>query len=151
MNLYKFPLVPEEPFQKPCSVMRPWTYNLSFRQQTVLMVALRGFDGVGKKDPSKPLIKSLRMTLLQNAAPQTSSFMEFELTWAEVDMFFENCHHYPMHWLMHFAHAAEIIGYKHFDEKQRHWWLSVYEKVIEVLHASPESEEAMDLRLKDEV
>ena len=44
-------------YTKPCSVVHEWLNSLTFKQQTVVLVALRGFDGVGKGDPSKPLIK----------------------------------------------------------------------------------------------
>lgn len=45
-----FPKISDDNFTKPCSVVRPWMNKLSFKQQTVLLVALRGFDGVGRAE-----------------------------------------------------------------------------------------------------
>jgi hypothetical protein len=54
---------------------------------------------------------------------------------------------YPMHFIMHTAHAAEIIGYKHPHKKHRDWWLKFYKKVVVGLHLNPEAEEQLDVRL----
>ena len=137
-------------YTKPCSVVHEWMNSLTFKQQTVVLVALRGFDGVGKGDPSKPLIKALRATVLKNANPAARDFMHVNLSWGQVTAFLEReSHSYPLHWVMHFAHAAEIVGYKHPDARTREWWLSFYIEVCHVLHVNPESEEQMDERLKD--
>ena len=148
----RFPIIPNEDFDKPCSVVRPWMNHLPFKMQTVMLVALRGFDGVGKHDRSKPLIKALRMTLLQNANPNSGFMEHMNLSLEQVFSFLEEeSHSYPMHWLMHFAHAAEIIGYEHPQYGVRVWWSHVYHMVCDVLHVTAESKTQMWERLADSV
>lgn len=145
-----FPDQRTQRYIKPCSVVQEWMNTLTFKQQTVVLVALRGFDGVGKGDPSKPLIKALRATTLKNADPSAQDFMHVNLSWGQVVDFLEReSHSYPLHWVMHFAHAAEIIGYKHPDVKTREWWNAFYAEVCRVLHVNTESETQLDERLKD--
>ena len=146
----KFPHPAPTQFSKPCSVIHDWLNTLTFKQQTVVLVALRGFDGVGKGDPSKPLIKALRATVLRNANPDAKDFMHVDLSWGQVQDFLEdNSHSYPLHWVMHFAHAAEIIGYKHPEASVRTWWIHLYWEVCKILHVTPENEEQLDCRLCD--
>ena len=45
-----FPGVPDVKFSKPCCVVRQWVFKLSFKQQTVLLTALRGVDGKEKQE-----------------------------------------------------------------------------------------------------
>ena len=54
---------------------------------------------------------------------------------------------YPLHFMMHTIHAAEIIGYKHPDEKMRTWWIKFYRELVKGLHLNPEIEEQLDVRL----
>lgn len=149
IDMSPFPVIPDDYSVKPRSVVREWVSALPYKQQTVLLVSLRGYDGVGKGDPSKPLVKAMRATLLQNAVPTAPDFMQTSANLCTARAFFENVHHYPVHWVMHFAHAAQIVGYKHPDPVMRRWWHQIYLYVIEVLHVTPETEEQMDARLSD--
>jgi hypothetical protein len=56
---------------------------------------------------------------------------------------------YPMHWLLHFTHAVEIIGYKHPDHNIRDYWLHLYFRIVKALHMHPETREEMEHRLRD--
>ncbi len=58
---------------------------------------------------------------------------------------------YPHHYIMHLLHSAEILGYKHSDIKLRKFWNWFYLQGCLGLHMNPESEQQMDLRLKDDV
>jgi hypothetical protein len=49
------------------SVTQPWTHDLSFMQQTVLLTAIRGPDGVRKYDPPKMLLRWFRRCILISA------------------------------------------------------------------------------------
>lgn len=56
----------------------------------------------------------------------------------------------PHHFQLHFLHAAEILGYKHPEKKVREWWHDCYEKLVNDMHLTPETEERMDWRLGDQ-
>lgn len=146
-----FPSVPNEAFQKPCSVVRSWVSGCSFKQQTVLLTALRGVDGAIKQDPSKNFCKAMRMTLLQNASPGKGTFMQFTIKGEDALRFVENIDHYPVHWVLHFTHAAEIVGYKCPHKELREWWHEFYLRMVNAMHMNPETEEALDIRLSDTV
>jgi len=51
----------------PMSVLQYWVQRLNFMQQTVLITAMRGPDGVDKNHVSKPLLKWLRRCVLYSA------------------------------------------------------------------------------------
>lgn len=49
------------------SVLQPWVQELSFMQQSVLISAVRGPDGIGKYHKGKGLIKWYRRCILVSA------------------------------------------------------------------------------------
>lgn len=55
----------------------------------------------------------------------------------------------PHHFQLHFMHAAEIIGFKHPDERIRVWWCGVYHRLVRDMHLHAENEQEMDNRLGD--
>jgi len=145
------------------SVIKAWVFNLPYRMQSVLMSALRGCDTARKDDPSKFITRALRPLVLNNADP-SNTFMvgdgipedkhSKQFLW-DIDC-------YPMHFVMHTAHAAEIIGYKYNGEldqriatgpqmgravSTRIWWGDFYRNVMKGLHVNPETEEQLDVRL----
>lgn len=146
-----FPGVPDDAFEKPCSVVRPWLNNLSFKQQTVVLTALRGVDGKEKQDASKNFCKALRMTILHNASPGIGTFMAFTIKAEDVYKFAENIDHYPVHWILHFLHAAEIIGEHCPHTDLRIWWNNFYRILVNAMHLNPETAEALQTRLADTV
>lgn len=58
-------------------------------------------------------------------------------------------HAIPHHFQVHFMHAAEIVGYKHPDERIRKWWRTTYDYLVNDLHLHPETEDELDKRLGD--
>ncbi len=128
------------------SVVLPWlAEHCSLKQQTVVLVALRGCDGLPKEDPSKPLVRALRATVLRNADDSTS-FMDL-LRDEFVADFLESVDHYPLHWYTHFMHAAAIVGFKHPDAGPALYWRNLYVGMANALHLQPESEVDLDRRL----
>jgi hypothetical protein len=132
-------------------LLRPWILELPLQQQCVLMAAIRGCDSVPKEDNSKRILRSYRYTVLHNAKPLTADniFMVAEVpTPFDVLRFVGSLDHYPMHWLMHFIHAVEIVGYKHPEPDVRGWWGNLYDTLIHNLHVQPETEEQLNTRLR---
>ena len=130
------------------SVLQPWVFELPHRMQSVLMSSLRGCDTARKDDHSKFIQRGLRGVVLRNADPSNTFITDSgipsdghtsEFLW-EIDC-------YPMHYVMHTAHAAEIIGYKHPDHRIREWWLGFYKKVAKGLHLNRETEKQLGVRL----
>ncbi len=132
------------------SIVKEWVSRLSYKQQAVLILALRGCDGVPKSDPAKPLIRYYRNVILNNAAkPGTKGYSVFMMAKPPSlkDVFYQRPDHYPVHWLMHFLYGAEIVGYKHPDERVREYWKAIYFKGVTAIHLNPETEEQLDKRL----
>lgn len=147
-------------------------------QQSVLMAAVRGGDGVPKFHKSKFLVRFLRRSFLVSAfdgkalndpwhsgggsftgpgvkGPSEGAPADLRETigWSQmkpvVDDFIDSRDEMTLHYYAHFMHAAEILGYKHPDDKVREFWFSVYERMAHALHLWPESQKEMDLRLGD--
>lgn len=56
---------------RPGPVTQPWTWKLTFMQQSVLLTAIRGPDGIHKNHISKRLIRWLRRCTLYSAFDRT--------------------------------------------------------------------------------
>lgn len=134
------------------SVVQDWLSNLSLKQQTVLLASFRGCDGRVKEDPSKYFTRLMRSILLKNADSSTTFMVQpCEDFNKRMIAFLGDIDSYPMHFLVHFLHAAEIVGYKHPDPEIRLQWLGFYAKGVHALHMYPETEEQLDTRLADNV
>lgn len=133
-------------------VVQEWLENCSWKEQTVVLCALRGTDSGGS-----PVIKSMtrwiRRTSLNNAAPR-KTFMRDEGFPGVKDMAEETPIAFdmlPVHFLGHLMHALEVIGYKHPDILTATSARLAYHGLCEYLHLNPESEEQMSDRLRDEL
>jgi hypothetical protein len=137
------------------SVIQDWVTNYcTWKMQTVLLVALRGCDGLSKNDLSKPFIRLMRSTILKNADSSTTFFPDVTSPHESVSRvaiieLLNDMDHYPVHWFMHFVHAAEIVGYKHPDANVRSYWQHFYLLALNELHVNAETEEQLDHRLQD--
>lgn len=151
-------------------VMQEWTGGLSMMQQTVLLTAIRGPDGVPKYHRSKYLLRWFRRCILLSAIdgrvltdpldPSGGSFTGPSLDgeavdcWedrmlAHVNVYIQDLDAIPHHFQLHFLHACEILGYKHPDLAIRFFWCRLYERLVADLHLHCESEREMDGRLGD--
>lgn len=141
------------------SVVQEWVSKLSWKQQTVLLCAIRGHDGVARDDPSKFITRSIRGCVLKNATnrdsktPQHTDFMRMDFQKLEVpfESVIQDIDKYNVHWLMHVTHAAEILGYKHPDPTISAFWKDFYLSLVDALHLYPEPEVACNARLRDGV
>lgn len=144
------------------SVLQDWTQKLSFMQQTVLLTAIRGPDGLRKDSPAKPLLRAYRRTILLSAIegraldpyePGGGSFtapvLHPEGLRGVMKDFIRGCDEYPHHFLMHVIHAAEIVGYKHPELEVCDIWHGFYVALCQDAHMNPETEAQLDYRLGD--
>jgi len=141
------------------SVVKEWLSDLPWKQQTVLLASFRGCDGLPKQDPSKVFTKAMRATLIKNADKNSTFQQNNEVLLddenkALIDDFFIDCSigsmdAYPVHWMMHLLHAAEIVMYKCPIENYQMYWEYFYLTGVKALHLNPETEEQLDVRLSD--
>lgn len=157
----------------------PWVSALPMMQQTVLLTAVRGPDGVPKYHRVKFLIRWFRRCILLSAMdgqvletpimPGGGSFTGPSLPliedrendlparpWPErmqalVSDYLCHVDELPHHFQLHFMHAAEILGYKHPDPKVRAFWAATYIRLVRDMHLQPEAEADLDERLGDSV
>jgi hypothetical protein len=141
-------------------------------QQSVLLAAIRGPDGVAKYDKgAKMLLRWYRRCVLFSAMsgivlndpcdPGGGSFMGPSLvshsktdSWEDgmaghVDDYLRQLDALPHHYQLHFMHAVEILGYKHPDSRIRVFWNRLYLRLANDFHLHPETEEELDDRLGD--
>lgn len=147
------------------SVLQDWTTEISLRCQGVLVIALRGPDGVRKEDAAKPLVRSLR-GLIMNAGRtgkpmergvlweedpfMTVYWLEDVERWAEVTKyFFDQWDSYNIHFLQHLAHAYAVIGIHHPDNDFAEKAWTFYERCCRKLHMYPETQTQVLYRLRD--
>lgn len=135
------------------SIIQQWAAHLGLRHQGVLVSAIRGCDSVPREDPSKYLVRVFRGVLLRphckDLAKAASFMVPFDaMQWdhSEAD-FLRSIDHYPNHWLLHWIHACQVVGYKHPDYDIRLHFSDLYQKVIRKFHLNPETEEQLDRRL----
>jgi hypothetical protein len=153
------------------SVQQEWTHELSYMQQTVLLTAVRGPDGIAKNHVAKQILRWFRRCTLISAfdgkilntpyAFGGGSFTgpSYEPTkldhdWREqmshvVGSYLQTLDELPHHFQLHLMHAAEIIGYKHPDRAIRNWWRETYHRLVHDMHLWPETEAELDNRLGD--
>lgn len=146
------------------SVFQEWMLDLTMQQQSVLVLACRGPDGIAKAHPTKLLVARYRATVLKAAylgramrvdEGDATTFMTLKgfsskALWELVtNAFFSNADDLPHHYYMHLMHGAQIAGYKHPVETFRRRWGTFYLQCCEDLHVNPETEAQMDARLSD--
>ncbi len=156
------------PFTERRSVLQDWVSTLTFMQQTVLLTAIRGPDGVHKDHPVKTLLRWYRRCVLISAfnrttladpyipgggsftgpCPQNEAGPIRSMEHA-VELYFKAQDELPHHFIMHLTHAAEILGFKHPVPHIRLFWRTLYLTAVKKLHMHPETEEEMDKRLGD--
>ncbi|BEP42229.1 hypothetical protein [Variovorax sp. V15] len=157
---------------EPGPVTQAWTHRIPMMQQSVLLAAIRGPDGQPKYGGgAKMLLRWLRRCVLLSAmdgrvidnpidenggsftGPSLNGHDELE-PWPErmqlhVNEYLRQVDMLPHHYQLHFMHAVEILGYKHPDHEIRHFWHSLYVRLVHDLHLWPETAEQLDDRLGD--
>lgn len=135
------------------SILQDWVQELGLRHQGVLVASVRGCDTAPRHDPSKLLSRCLRAEILNahvGDAFKAKTFIE-QVSSAELEermnAFLKNCDHYPHHFVMHFVHAAEVVGYHGPSAEARMRWRGFYLRACNRLHMNPETSEQLDARL----
>lgn len=150
------------------SVLQEWVTDLPMMQQTVLLTAVRGPDGLPKYHPTKYLLRWYRRCILlsaldgkvltdpaeTNGGSFTGPSVDSLSLWPEqmdgrVTEYLRALDEVPHHFQLHLMHAVEIVGYKHPDERIREWWRHVYVRLVHDMHLWPEAEDQLDQRLGD--
>lgn len=145
------------------SVQPSWCLLLPLQQQSVLLLAARGPDGVGKDHPCKPVVVAYRATVLVAAkygrslewGEKADTFMSLDVfaddaRWQQaLKAWFGSLDSLQHHYLMHFIHGAQILGHKHPDPRFASRWLSFYLESCGDMHLLAESEPQLDERLGD--
>lgn len=151
------------PIRTSTSVQPLWFSYLPLQQQSVIFLAMRGHDGKAKEITSKFILRAYRGTVLMAAkygrilrfGEKADTFMSLDEFadwdhWVKlVDDYRENHDELSVHFYSHLMHGAQIVGYKHPDERFRARWEYFYLQSVSALHLNPETEEQMDKRLSD--
>lgn len=160
-------------------VLQPWVMALNMMQQSVLIAAIRGPDGVSKYTKTKALMKWYRRCIMLSSFdkrvldrpdyPGGGSFtgpsFEAERDDAGRPVFVDNWEarmeepvqdflraldELSYHYNTHFMHGMQVMGYKHPDKRIRAFWYSAYQRMVNDLCLHPETEQEMDVRLGDD-
>lgn len=113
-------------------VLQDWVVELSWKEQTGLISAIRGLDLPEDSDyykESKTITKMLRYLILNNADSKTS-FMELDVVYHENDVSdvlytISNLGSMYKHWYDHIMMAINIIVNKHDNPYVRHYYKGV--------------------------
>lgn len=143
------------------SVFQPWVEELTFMEQSVLITAVRGPDGIPKDHIVKVLLRWYRRCILYSAFGHeiiTNPYKEGGGSFTgpcttsldtAVDGYLRSVDEVPHHFQLHFMHAAEILGYKHSTKHIADWWYNFYCKIVNDAHLNIETKEQMEYRLGD--
>ncbi len=160
------------PTRQPRSVLQDWVNERTIMQQTVLLTAIRGPDGIAKYSSVKMLLRWYRRCVLLSAFDRRVLSTPFEdgggsFTgqsldvadddsggWQEgmrriVDEYLRAQDALPFHFQMHLMHAAEILGYHHPEPTVRFFWNETYRRLVNSMHCNPETQAELDERLGD--
>lgn len=135
------------------SIIQDWAASLGLRHQGVLVSAVRGCDSTPREDPAKHLVRIYRGVVLRAHCGDIQKAASFMIPWnhdiwynSSAD-FLRSIDHYPNHWVLHWMHACEIVGYKHPDRSLSEPFCELYNKLAKKFHLYPESETMLDARL----
>lgn len=149
------------------SVLQDWVVACPLREQGVLVLALRGPDGVRKEHGAKNVVRALRGCVMVTGATGQAlvlgfdlpddSFMQMyrighvqEAPWQEaVIEFFRSWDEMNVHFLFHLLHACAVLGIRHPEDRIRMRWWDFYTRGMRKAHVNGESPSQLIERLKD--
>jgi hypothetical protein len=137
------------------SVLQDWVMELPLREQGTLLTAVRGCDLTPKyplDSVERRLVACIRGAFMvpadeREVDKENGSFMSrrIPLTFKPSAL-----GHYPLHWVTHVMHAAEVLGYRHPEEEIAGAWLAVYAKLCTSFHVPMESFEDFEERMSED-
>lgn len=148
-------------------VMQQWTAEISHRQQGVIVLALRGPDGLTKESGCKNVIRTFRACTMNSGEQRrplqlgekleskldnfmTMQFISDRDKWtAECERFVADVDTYNVHFLQHFLHAAMVLAFNHPSLTVRDRWQQFVERLCNKLHIKHESRQEFTHRLRD--
>jgi hypothetical protein len=138
------------------SILYDWVQELGLRHQGVILAAMRGCDGVGKQDVTKPIMRAIRAVTLvpfdarELIEPKGYMYFEQDSFLEAIKVVSKSMDEYPLHFILHMLHALEIIGYKHPISSVRAAFQYGYERLVKKMHLRPEMEGVMNERLTED-
>lgn len=145
------------------SVFEGWISEIPMQQQSVLVLALRGPDGIRKHHPCKDVLRAYRASVLKAAyygrslrwGEKADNFMSMDLIAVDeawnlaVKAFFDHIDEIPHHAYLHFVHGAQILGVHHPDARIARRWHEFYLRCCANMSMNPETRDEMMRRLGD--
>lgn len=145
------------------SALQDWVMELTVMQQSVLMAAVRGPDGIRKNHPVKVLMRWYRRSFLISAfervamndpySPGGGSFTGPLAHGHRIETYateyLEYVDELPHHFQLHLMHAAQILGYYHPIMSTRNFWYSFYASIANDAHLRVEEKKQHERRLGD--
>lgn len=141
------------------SVLQDWVMKLPLREQGTLLTAVRGCDLASKYDadgnvidtPERRLTAWIRLAFMNPADPREVDIPGAFFQSRPPEPFKASAFgHYPLHWVSHVAHAAEVIGYRHPNPTIRDEAHRIYRAFVHMLHMNPETFDQMVTRLSED-
>jgi hypothetical protein len=128
-------------------VVLDWMSELSWKQQSVILSALRGPDN--HHSPNIKKISRWIRSITQNNADPSHSYMK-NVDLPSLKEFEDEFYFASTHYSLHLLFALEIIGYKYPDPKIAKIALDYYHGLVaDIYHLKPESMDDLDNRLRD--
>lgn len=135
----------------------------SLQQQSVILLALRGPDGVRKHHPCKHIVRAYRGSVILAAykgrqleyGEVSDSFMCMDVIgddakWeSAVKDYFDSVDELPHHYHLHLLHGSQLVGMHHPDYRIANKWYDFYVKGCHDLHLNPETLLQVAKRLND--
>lgn len=149
-------IVPQCPYRRlGYSVLQSWVLQIPLRAQGTLLTVIRGCDLVPKyplDSLERRLVGALRYHIMVPADPREVDFEPGAFFSSQVpqDFKFSALGHYPLHWVSHIMHAAEVIAYLHPDATAAKGFYRIYSACAHGLHVTLETREQMLLRLTED-
>src|SRR5438045_2666376 len=96
------------------SVLQDWVMNLPLREQGTLLTCVRGCDLTPKMpldSLERKLVGALRAAFMNPADPREVDFELGSFFVSKPPQWFKASElgHYPLHWVSHVMHSAEVI------------------------------------------
>lgn len=141
-------LGPHETGVKDFTVQQAWMSSLTWKQQTVILAALRGPDHASCK-AMKNVSRWMRSVCLENADPK-HTYMD----WSSAEMDFQGVldeiEYSTVHFATHFLYGLQIISYKHPLPEVSKMAFNLYQTiVVDGMHLNIETKAEMEERLSD--